>query len=323
MNLDAAQLAAFSAVLREGSFDAAARSLFVTPSAVSQRIKLLEERCGRLLIQRASPCLPTPAGEALYRYALQVALLETEALAALALEPSGKRPLPISIAVNADSLATWIAPALSAAQRSQRVSFDLLIEDQDHAHELLRSGRVMGAISTDATPAQGCECVALGSMRYVAVASPEFFETFFAAGVNAEALAYAPCNTFNRKDSLQRDFLRALGHPRLNPPKHFVPSTHGFVEAALAGLGWGMNPQSLVEKHLEQGTLRELRTGSYLDVPLYWQSWRLESAPLRALTEAIVNAARTHLIAKPQLTPRSAPKRPPTSKLSLRRADNR
>ena len=322
MNLDAAQLSAFSAVLREGSFDAAANTLFITASAVSQRIKLLEERCGRLLIQRGSPCLPTPAGEALYRYALQVELLEGEALAALALESEGKRPLPISIAVNADSLATWIAPALAATQHSQRVCFDLLVEDQDHAHDLLRGGRVMGAITTDATPAQGCESVPLGSMRYLGVASPAFFETYFADGVNATTLAHAPCNTFNRKDSLQRDFLRALGHPRVNPPKHFVPSTHGFVEAALAGLGWGMNPQSLVESHLERGALRELQAKTFLDVPLYWQCWRLESAPLRALTDAIVNAARTHLIAKPQSTARTAAKRPATSKKSAKHTDN-
>ncbi|TAG82810.1 MAG: LysR family transcriptional regulator ArgP [Betaproteobacteria bacterium] len=323
MNLDAAQLAAFSAVIREGSFDAAANALFVTPSAVSQRIKLLEERCGRILIQRGSPCTPTPAGEALYRYALQVALLEGEALAALALEPQGKRPLPISIAVNADSLATWIAPALTETQRSQQVCFDLQIEDQDHAHELLRSGRVMGAISTDASPAQGCESVALGAMRYVAVASPAFFETYFASGISAETLAHAPCNTFNRKDSLQREFLRTLGYARLNPPKHFIPSTHGFVEAALAGLGWGMNPQSLVEKHIERGTLKTLCADAFLDVPLYWQCWRLESAPLKALTDAIVRAAHAQLIAKPQSSAPLTPKRPRAIKNSIGRTDNR
>jgi LysR family transcriptional regulator, chromosome initiation inhibitor len=76
MQIDSRQLTAFAAVLREGSFEAAARSLHLTPSAVSQRIKLLEERLGRVLIRRAAPCTATGAGQALQRHAQQLQLLE-------------------------------------------------------------------------------------------------------------------------------------------------------------------------------------------------------------------------------------------------------
>ena len=53
--LDYASLFALSTVVREGSFERAARALNVTPSAISQRIRLLEERVGCALVVRAQP----------------------------------------------------------------------------------------------------------------------------------------------------------------------------------------------------------------------------------------------------------------------------
>ncbi len=295
MQIDSKQLTAFTAVLREGSFDAAARVLFVTPSAISQRIKQLEDQLGRVLIQRGSPCEATVAGQSLLKYAQQLRLLESETLDALGVAGETTTRSHMVIAVNADSLATWLAPALASAQEAHPLTFDLVVEDQDHSRELLRAGRVMGAITTDAHPVQGCIVKPLGAMRYVAVASPAYFERHFARGVNAQSLAHAPSNVFNRKDSLQSQYLRELTGTNLDPPNHFVPSTHGFVEAALSGLGWGMNPRSLVQEHLRQGTLRELKRGKYLDVPLFWQHWRLESKALQTLTHAIATAARRSL----------------------------
>jgi LysR family transcriptional regulator, chromosome initiation inhibitor len=297
MQIESNQLAAFAAVLREGSFDAAARALFVTPSAISQRIKQLEDRLGRVLIQRGSPCTATRAGEALQRHAQQVALLETQALAALGLTEEISAPLPLAIAVNADSLATWLTPALAVAQHALGLRFDLIVEDQDHSNALLRAGKVMAAITTESRAVQGCNAKPLGKMRYVAVAAPLFFDRYFKRGVNAETLNRAPCNVFNRKDSLQADYLALLGHSKLNPPCHYVPSTHGFVEAALHGLGWGMNPQALVAEHISRGRLRELKRGKHLDVPLYWQYWRLDNVALRALTDAVASTASDTLIA--------------------------
>lgn len=53
------QLHTFAAVLREGTLDAAARSLNITPSAVSQRLKALEQASGRVLLQRSNPVQAT------------------------------------------------------------------------------------------------------------------------------------------------------------------------------------------------------------------------------------------------------------------------
>jgi len=303
VRLDTRQLTAFEAVLNEGSFEAAARRLHLTPSAISQRIKLLEEGLGRVLIRRGSPCVATEAGGALQRYAQQLALLEAQALAPFGLAGDGRAArgsaaarLPLAIAVNADSLATWFAPALAAVQAVHAVTFQLFVEDQDHSSELLRQGRVIAAVSADPRAVQGCEVMRLGAMRYVAVASPAYLRRWFADGLSDAALAAAPCSVFNRKDELQARFLRRLTRRRVNPPQHQVPSTHGFIHAAVHGLGWGMNPQVLVEALLTSGDLVELAPGRFLDVPLYWQHWRLDLDLMRALRDAVREAARLMLI---------------------------
>ncbi|HET7837345.1 MAG TPA: LysR family transcriptional regulator ArgP [Variovorax sp.] len=294
MQIDSRQLAAFDAVLREGSFDGAARALHVTPSAISQRIKGLEERMGRVLIQRASPCVATPAGQALQRHAQQVRLLEADALRPFGLG-APDAVLPLALAVNADSLATWFVAALAAVQAAGPVSFELHVEDQDHSALLLREGRVMAAVTAEPQAVQGCVVEPLGAMRYLAVASPAFMARHFAHGVDAAALAAAPCNVFNAKDALQARFMRRLTRKPLAPPLHRVPGTHGFVHAAVQGLGWGMNPQVLVAGLLARGDLVELVPGQSLDVALYWQHWRVESQALRLLTGAVHAAAAAML----------------------------
>lgn len=289
MRLDSRQLAAFAAVLDEGSFEAAARALHVTPSAVSQRIKGLEERLGRVLIRRGTPCVATDAGEALQRHARQLRLLEQEVLAPF---EAAADALPVSIAVNADSIATWFVPALAELRRTHEVAFDLVVEDQDHSSALLRQGRVMAAVSADPQPVQGCRAVPLGRMRYLAVGSPAFVAAHFAAGVDETTLATAPCTVFNRKDELQHRWMRRVTRKRLAPPLHHVPSTHGFIHAALHGLGWGMNPDLLVAPLVASGALVELVPGLVLDVPLYWQHWRLDAPLLAELTRCVRAAAK-------------------------------
>lgn len=298
MQIDSRQLAAFDAVLREGSFEAAARALHVTPSAVSQRIKALEERLGQVLVQRGVPCLAAPAGAALQRHAQQLRLLEAEALQSFGLaQTAGGAPgLPLAIAVNADSLATWFLPALARLAESQAVRFELHVEDQDHSGALLRQGRVMAAVTADPLPVQGCRAEPLGAMRYRAVASPSFMARHFQGGVGAATLARAPCLVYGPKDALQARYLGLLGlGAEMDPPQHAVPSTHGFLQAALLGLGWGMNPHDLVAGPLARGELVELVPGRSLEVALHWQHWRLDSPVLLALTGEVRRAARAAL----------------------------
>jgi LysR family transcriptional regulator, chromosome initiation inhibitor len=290
MKLDSAQLAAFTYVIREGSFEAAARALHVTPSAISQRIRALEERVGQVLVVRANPCMPTDAGEGLFLHAQQIQLLEDEALQSFIPETTVRAR--VAIAVNADSLATWFMPAIGQIHQQLGVQVELVVEDQDHSSALLRQGKVLAAVTSDPHAVQGCRIEPLGAMRYVAVATPGYMLRYFTDGVTDEALAHAPVNVFNRRDQLQTRFLKQLSRKRIQPPVHYVPSTHGFIHAALAGIGWGMNPHLLVMPLLDSGDLVEIAPGKTLDVPLHWQAWRLQSGLLQALAQAVRQAAR-------------------------------
>ncbi|MCC4118424.1 LysR family transcriptional regulator ArgP [Aromatoleum toluclasticum] len=299
--MDNAQLAAFSMVIREGSFEAAARKLHVTPSAVSQRIKQLEERLGQVLILRASPCRATDAGKTLVRYTEELALLEAEMLGALgSADGATQACLRMPIAVNADSLDSWFLAVFDAMPAEPPIAFDLRVEDQDHSAALLREGTVMAAVSASATPIQGCTAEALGVMRYLAVTSPMHVARHFAAGVDAASLNSAPMLRFNLKDGLQQQFIARFTTDALQPPTHMVPSVHGFVALAKRGLGWGLVPEHFALPAIAAGELVEIDPGQYLDVPLHWHRWRLGSQALDALTSAVRAVARNALRQQPQ-----------------------
>jgi LysR family transcriptional regulator (chromosome initiation inhibitor) len=299
MHFQYEQLSALVAVVREGSFDRAARALAVTPSAISQRIKQLEEQLGATVVVRGSPCTPTSTGETIYRHALQVELLEKDLLGSVAPQPAaaGKLPAtPMTIAVNADSLATWLVPAIARFVDETEQQIEIVVDDQDHTAAWLRSGRVIGAVTAEARPVQGCRVRALGVMRYRATASPRFARRWFAKGVTAEALRQAPALTFNRKDELQERFVRrVLGGRPGQLRTHLVPSPNAFVEASVMGLGWGMNPELLANPFLKSKRLVELVTGKWLDVPLYWQQWGLASESLNILATAMTSQAAVSL----------------------------
>lgn len=292
MSLLNPQLSAFAAVLSEGSFESAARRLSITPSAISQRIKALEDRLGQILILRQSPCRATEAGQRLLRSVQQLQLLEAETLDDFAVERAGDAsPATVAIAVNADSLATWFLGALAELHQRHRLLFDVRVEDQDHSTDLLRDGSVLGAITAEAHPVQGCTVRKLGVMRYLPVASPAFVARYFAKGLDAASLGHAPMLVFNRKDALQWRFMRSVTRARLAPPMHYLPSSTGFVEAAALGLGWAMAPESMLQRPLAEGSVRALESGRWLDVPLYWQHWSIRSATLSYVTDALIAAA--------------------------------
>ena len=281
--MDAVQLATFRAVIAEGSFDAAARALHVTPSAVSQRIKALEQDVGQVLVRRTKPAEPTAAGQALVRLAGQITLLEREALDAARGGPESGGRTRISVSVNADSLYTWFLPALATVPG---LALDLHQEDEDYTTDLLRAGTVMAAVTTQQVAVQGCRVEPLGAMRYLALAAPDTFTGF----------ATSPMVLFNRKDRLQHRFRAALTHRTLpDPPIHYVPATAACVEAARLGLGWAMVPATAAAGDLASGRLVDLAPGRHLDIPLHWQCWRMESAALTTLTTAVRTAAATAL----------------------------
>jgi len=281
VRLDAQQLAAFAAVIELGSFDAAAERLHVTPSAVSQRIKALEQRVGQVLVVREKPCIATPAGVPLLRLAAQTAMLESEAFAEMggAGSPDWTR---IAMAVNADSMSTWFTAVF---EQLPEVLFDIRIEDQDHSARLLREGVVMGAVTTERTPVPGCRVHPLGVMRYLPVATPAYVVRHLPGGFTADAVTKAPSLAWNRDDALQDMLVRKVFRRSTRRPTHFVPTAEGFGAAVRAGLGWGMYPEQIVDDDFVRVC------NAYLDVPLYWQCWKLDSAMVGRITDVVRAAA--------------------------------
>jgi LysR family transcriptional regulator (chromosome initiation inhibitor) len=290
MQLPYDQIAALAAVVREGSFDRAARALHITPSAVSQRIKQLEEHVGGIVVVRGAPCVATEVGQTLYRHALQVELLEKDVLGSVTPRRAGEQEdaAPMAVAANADSLATWLMPALARFIDETGVRVEIVVDDQDHTAAWLRSGRVLGAVTAQARPVVGCRVQPLGVMRYLATASPRFAKKWFDGGATAKALRRAPAVSYNRKDELQERFVRrVLGGRGGELRAHLFPSPAAFVQATLLGLGWGMNPEPLVGAHLKSRHLIDVAPGKWLDVPLYWQQWGLASRSLERLAAAM------------------------------------
>ncbi|GAA1944508.1 LysR family transcriptional regulator ArgP [Microbacterium aquimaris] len=284
--LDGAETLA--AVIDEGSMDAAAMRLRVTPSAVSQRIKALEELVGRVLLVRAKPPRVTDAGAVVVRLARQMALIQHEATADLGADASETR-MAVPIAVNADSLATWFLPPLARVCERHPVVFDLHRDDQDHTATLLESGVVMAAVTSSAVAVAGCRVEPLGSLRYLAVAAPGFVERWTTAepgGVHRAAVVQ-----YDRRDELQNRWLRAVGVNPSTVPAHYVPSSGDFATAIHLGLGWGMLPEAQAMPSIGRGVLTAL-DGPPLDVPLYWQQWNLRSRTLDLVAAEVGAEAR-------------------------------
>lgn len=301
VDLDLGQLRALAAVVDQGSLDAAARLLHVTPSAVSQRLRALEAATGAVLLVRARPARVTAPGEVLLRLARQVDLLAADAAAELGVGdgpdphdgPGGGRSAPVvPLAVTADSLATWVLPAL--APLAGQVRLDLRREDQGRTAALLRDGSVAGAITADAAPVPGCSSSPLGAMRYLPAASADLARRWFPAGPSPAAWAGAPVVVFDRDDDLQDVHLRAVA-PGARPPRHHVPSSADFLAAVRLGMGWGMVPTLQAGDLLAAGELVVLDPGGAVDLALHWQRWRLRSPALDAVDAALAAAAAQHL----------------------------
>ena len=295
--LDYPSLLAVAAVVQQGSFDRAAKALNVTPSAVSQRVKLLEERLGTVLIARGQPCTATEAGSLLCRHVERFGMLEhdlRDALPQVSRERAADARTTLRIAVNADTLATWFVAAMAQFTRQENVLLDIARDDQEHTVEWLRTGQVLAAVTSHAQAVQGCNSVSLGKLRYLAVASPQFIRRHFEGGVDAASLSRAPSLRFSPKDRLQTLWMRRLCRREIHAPAHWLPSTQAFVDAAVAGVGWGMNPAALIRPHLKSGALVELVADRPLLVPHYWQHTRLTVPRLDRLTQAVTSTARSH-----------------------------
>ena len=301
--IDAKLLATLAAVVDEGGFERAARRLNLTQSAVSQRIRQLEEAVGQAVLTRTQPPRPTGPGRALLRHARRVGLLEAELQADLARQyaPAGtanpaEAPWQtLALAVNADTLATWFTRAVLPVLVTERLVLDLRVDDQERTLELLRGGEVAGCVSTRETATQGCRAEALGVMRYYCACAPAFAERWFPQGLTLKAAWSAPAVVFNRDDNVHDRFLtQTLGASPESAPRHHVPDSERFVDFVLGGAGYGLIPHPQADRHLASGTLVALGPAP-LPVPLYWHCWNIPSTLLARVGKVLKSAARLAL----------------------------
>lgn len=302
MLFDYPLLEALAAVVREGTFESAARSLNITQSAVSQRLKLLEEKAGAVLVVRGRPCVATEYGQHLYRHIEQVHLLEHDLRKNLASveNPGSGAPALIRIAVNSDSLASWFPEVIQRASAELNLLFEVIPDDEEHTAERLRSGEALAAVTAESNPLHGCRRVPLGAIEYVAIASPRFVSSHFRDGVTSEAVQRSIHLGYDRKDLLpQQWMLSAFGEPA-QLVGHLIPSISGYLTCVLNGVGWGLMPRFTIESHIEDGTLVELVPGAGVIVPLFWQSSGPGSEIMKMLTATVADVARRHLLPVPE-----------------------
>ena len=286
-------LEALSAVSMEGSFDKAATALSLTPSAISQRIKLLETRLGAILVVRGKPCELTELGNVVIRHLEKVRLLEREFLNIF---PTGTinnvdQKLSLRIAVNADSIATWFPLVMAGLSKDKGVRLDLLQDDQEFTIDRLKEGHVLAAVTADPRTLQGFQHVELGSLEYVAVASPEFIETHFSGGVTIDTLNAAPALVFNRKDTLLNQWANQIFQRDLVGNTHWVPSYEGYIKCCVEGVGWGLHPLMSTEPFMKEGRLVELMPSARVKIPLFWQYGKASGTVMRELTTLVEGVA--------------------------------
>ena len=302
-SFDPNALECLAAIVEEGGFERAAVHLSITQSAVSQRLRTLESQVGAVLIVRSRPLRATTAGRLLLKHAMQLRLLRADLdhdLQDLTPgNPSAQETERMAIAVNADSLATWVLPALTGLVTAG-LPLEIITDDQDFTHEWLREGRVLGCVTALKQAMRGCKVLPLGAMHYVTVANPSFARQHCPQGITRHNFRAIPFIAFNRKDDLQVRFVRRLlGLGRVALNQRFVPSSDGQVRAVLAGWGASVVPELHVRKLLASGQLQNLAPDRTLPVDLYWHCWNLDSALLDSLTHALTGAANAALVAGP------------------------
>lgn len=302
-------LECLAAIVEEGGFERAAQRLSITQSAVSQRLRALEAQVGTVLIVRSRPLKPTSAGQLLLKHTKMLRLLRADLERDLKeLAPSSlggaREEERISIAINADSIATWAMQALTDLAQ-QGLPMEIITDDQDFTHEWLREGQVLGCVTTLKQALRGCKVVALGAMEYVAVAEPGFARERLGKGaapgadpvLTAHNFRDVPFVAFNRKDDMQSEFVgKAFGLKRVTLNQLFVPSSEGQVRAVLAGWGVSVVPRLLAQGLIDQGQLANVAPAYTLPIQLYWHCWNLESEVLDALTAALKQSAAQSLV---------------------------
>jgi LysR family transcriptional regulator (chromosome initiation inhibitor) len=290
--LDNRLIEALALVVQEGGFDKAAKALYITQSAVSQRVKLLEELTGRVLIARTTPPQATLAGRKFLKHYLQVKRLEDDLMGEMN-ETDNKGFTTIAVGVNADSLAFWLLEAIDPFLLEEKVLIDIRVDDQEQTHRMLKDGEVMGCISIQDQPIQGCQIEYIGRMNYRLLATPEFAAKWFPNGLTIEDVRRAPALIFDRHDELLHKLLyQTFEEVPASIPAHYVPSVEKYAEFIALGHAYGTLPDQQSKPLIQNNQMVDLSPDYHVAVKLYWHCWNLKSDVLEKLTRNLIHKAK-------------------------------
>lgn len=294
--LDYKSIEALHAVIELQSFEAAAKKLHITQSAVSQRIKNLETYYGETILIRIQPYKPTELGKFLIGHFKRVCLLEDTLEQQM---QSKATKLHIAIALNRDSLETWFLDLINKIDLCQDILLEIIADDQDLTLDYFKKGLVSACLSTSSKEITGSNVTFLGNMEYLLVASPQFIKHYFphqnSTKKQIQYLLEAPALKFDKNDVLHEHYLEKffnLHKPELN--YQIIPSVRGFKQYALLGYGYGLIPKIDIIQELKEKKLIQLYNDKILKVPLFWHSWKVTSKVYQKFNANVIRYAKDY-----------------------------
>ncbi len=289
--LDYQGLAALSAIIETQSFQKAAEKLFITQSAVSQRLKNLENFHGEPLLIRTEPYRATALGLSLLRHFKRIRLMEEALNEELQVQPEQQR---ISIAISRDSLETWFVHVIEGLKHLSPFSLEITADDQDVTFQYFQNGLVSACASTRAKGLSGCKTLFLGYLDYVLVASPAFKKRYFNDPQKKRSnLKKAPAIIFNHHDKLHSQYLKNffdMDDSELS--YHLVPSVAGFKQFTVNGYAYALIPEIDIKAELREGKLIKLYPEKVWEMPVYWHYWAIETKQYQLFNELVIQVGK-------------------------------
>jgi LysR family transcriptional regulator, chromosome initiation inhibitor len=286
MGIDYYQLQALWAVQKDSNFQRAAERLSITQSAVSQRIRALEDFVGSPLLIRSNPAQLTKLGQVYVSTYVQV-----HALYQALPSKSELKPSRLPLAVNEESFDLWFNKATISLANNQQLLFDVSIEDQDCTADLLRTAQALGCVSSEKGPIQGCYSYPLKPTKYICVAHKKFIDRFKLIPGNVEGLNNTPTAIYGPHDKIHERFLSQILKRRKIPnyDAHTIPSVRGILELIESAQVLAVMPLEYVERQIESGKLLNLFPEFSMEQNLYWHVVQTHIPILQRVTNAILD----------------------------------
>lgn len=289
MSLQDPQLQAFIKVAEHQSVHAAAAALFISQTAVTQRLKGLETKLGVSLFSRTRRgMLLTQEGEVLQRYCQNSLALESETLAQI--QGVGQAShVRVGLAGPTSILQARVVPVMQQlAHAFPSVLFDIHYCDNNEAQALLKTGTVQFSILPTEAVNKELEVQSLIPEQYLLVGTKKW-----KSRVLKEVLQTEKIIDFNNNDQMTFAYLKQfklLKHA--SNERHFADHPEAIAELVKAGCGYSVLEKSFVERYLHKGSLVDLNPGKIYTnaISLAWYSRPTMPAYLQFVVDGLSNA---------------------------------